>query len=213
LVRQRDQKRWDFSAKASNGYFNLETTNFGLPLCIIFRPDRLDSLLDGDRFSVVIEGVKDKQGRSVAIHYECAFFGTGPTIKAVVASSHPARLTIHAQSTSRGMKAQAADLDGLQATMGYVGPALTGFSWYVDSPDGILPIGIEINGDGVIHAPGEMIQAPAGGIHHFRLVANETSLQYTGFAQSKGWGKWVKAGEAAGFDDNTPLQTITISLH
>ena len=212
VLSRRNSKEWSFSARHSDGYFNVETSGFGLPFCVIFRPDAIGSLWDGDHFSVIIAGISDGRGSPIRINYDTVFFASGPSITIGVASTKPAKRTIHAASQSQGMSLEDARQKGGQANMGYVGPALTSFYWYVDSPDGILPIGIEINKDGVIHGPGETITAPAGGFTHIRLVSTESGLQYTCFAQSKGWAGWGKAGDTVGFDDGTPIETISIGL-
>jgi hypothetical protein len=212
LQRMRDKRTWSFSAPRSDGYFNVETTGFGLPFCVIFKPNELGTLLDGDRFSVRISGVSDGRGAIIPIAYDTVFFGVGQALQINIESRKPAKRTVVAASRSQGMKLEPARLNGLQATMGYVGPALVSFSWYVDSPDGILPIGIEINRDGIIHGPGETIIAPAGGITHLRIISTETGLKYTCFAQSSGWAKWGSAGDTIGFDDGTAMETISIDL-
>jgi len=89
-------------------------------------------------------------------------------------------------------------------------PSIKGL--FIDSPDGILPIGIEINKDGIIHGPGETVMAPSTGITHLRLISTEVGLKYTCFAQSKGWTSWGNAGETIGFDDGTAIETISIDL-
>ena len=41
LIRQSDQKKWAFSEKKADGYFNVENSNYGQKGCIIFRPENL----------------------------------------------------------------------------------------------------------------------------------------------------------------------------
>jgi hypothetical protein len=209
---QRNKREWSFSARHSDGYFNVETSGFGLPFCVIFRPDGIGTFWDGDRFNVSISGISDGRGNAIRIGYDTVFFASGPAITIGVPSNKPAKRTIHAASQSRGTSLETAREKNGQVDMGYVGPALTSFYWYVDSPDGILPIGIEINKDGVIHGPGETITAPAGGITHIRLISTESGLQYTCYAQSKGWTGWGKADDTVGFDDGTPIETLSIDL-
>lgn len=212
MLRHRDNRTWTFSNQRSDGYFNIETSKFGLPFCVIFRPEGLGTLLDGDRFSVSISGIRTGNGRIIYIKYDTFFFGSGPAVKISLASMKPGKRTVRAASQSRGMNLEPARVNGGQATMGYVGPALGSFYWYVDSPDGILPIGIEVNNDGIIHGPGETVVAPAAGITHLRLISTEAGLKYSCFARSKGWTAWVNAGETIGFDDGTAIETISIDL-
>ena len=212
VKRQKNSREWSFSAKHSDGYFNVETSGFGLPFCVIFRPEAIGTLWDGDHFNVSIGGISDGQGNAVRISYDTVFFASRPAVTIGIASARPAKRTVHAASQSTGTSLEIAREKNGQANMGYIGPALTRFSWYVDSPDGILPIGIEINKDGIIHGPGETITAPAGGITHLRLISTEPGLQYACYAQSKGWTAWGKAGDTIGFDDGTPIETISIDM-
>jgi hypothetical protein len=212
VKRQRNNREWSFSANHSDGYFNVETSGFGLPFCVIFKPEAIGTLWDGDLFYVSIGGISDGRGNAIRISYDTAFFASGPAVTIGIASTRPARRTVHAASQSQGTSLEAAREKNGQANMGYIGPALTRFSWYVDSPDGILPIGIEINKDGIIHGPGETITAPPGGITHVRLISTEPGLQYACYSHSKGWTRWGKAGDTIGFDDGTPIETISIDL-
>jgi hypothetical protein len=70
-------KEWVFSNndKNKNGkYFNIERSNFGLPYCIIFRPDGIMSFGINKRFKVEIGGLVDRSGASQQIIYEVEFF-------------------------------------------------------------------------------------------------------------------------------------------
>ena len=64
LVRQSDQKKWTFSEKKADGYFNVENSNYGQKGCIIFRPDNL-SYQAGDTFEVKITGLDQKVSYTV----------------------------------------------------------------------------------------------------------------------------------------------------
>lgn len=212
LVRLRDNREWKFSSRRSDGYFRLDTQGFGLPWCLIFRPMNLAALNDQDEFRVDIQGVRNGSGDGVAISYRVRFFNPGPVIPVAVESSRPAKLVVHAGFRGKGFSSENAHMNGLQATMGYVGVPLEHFQWYVDGPDGVLPLGIEINGDGVIHPAGEVIVAPEGGIRSFTVHGVQPGLSYTAYARSKGWLTWVEPGMPAGFPDGTPLETISILL-
>jgi hypothetical protein len=70
-------KEWEFSAadKDKKGkYFNVDQSNFGIPYCIIFRPDNLSSLTISKNFKVEIKGLVDKSGNPQQIDYEVEFF-------------------------------------------------------------------------------------------------------------------------------------------
>ena len=54
LVRVRDGATWRFSQDASDGYFNVENSYYGLPGCVIFRPNTLDGIAEGDTFNVSV---------------------------------------------------------------------------------------------------------------------------------------------------------------
>jgi len=70
-------KEWVFSASDKNKkgkYFNIEKTNFGMPYCIIFRPDGISSFAFNKKFKVEIDGLVDKSGKTEKIEYEVEFF-------------------------------------------------------------------------------------------------------------------------------------------
>ena len=56
LTRVNDGRTWNFSAAASDGYFNVNNTGYGQTGCIIFRPDGVGEYQDGDTFQVSIAG-------------------------------------------------------------------------------------------------------------------------------------------------------------
>jgi len=70
-------KEWTFSASdrdKKGKYFNIEKSGFGMPYCIIFRPDGISSLDAENRFKVEVGGLMDKSGKSRTIEYEVEFF-------------------------------------------------------------------------------------------------------------------------------------------
>jgi len=72
-----DGKEWVFSASDSDKkgkYFNVETSGYGTPYCIIFRPDGISSFNSNKRFKVEIEGLVDKSDKAQKIEYEVEFF-------------------------------------------------------------------------------------------------------------------------------------------
>lgn len=68
LTRRSDSKKWNFSSKRSDGFFNVENSYYGQPGCVIFRPDGIEDFKSGDSFSVVIETGED------TISYDVEFF-------------------------------------------------------------------------------------------------------------------------------------------
>jgi uncharacterized protein YkwD len=68
---------WEFTdadTNPSGKYFNVETTGFGIPYCIIFRPDGSVPLA-GKTYTVLIEGLKDTDGvTDKPIEYDIEFF-------------------------------------------------------------------------------------------------------------------------------------------
>lgn len=81
LVRASDGQTWHFDKqdKDKEGkYFNVETSNFGIPFCIIFRPDMIANFTEDDRFKVEITGLYTKSGQETSISYETVFFNMIP---------------------------------------------------------------------------------------------------------------------------------------
>ncbi len=70
LTNETQNKSWSFSASSADGYFNVQNSNYGLPGCIIFRPQDYDSLYKaGDVYKVNITGLS--QGD---VSYHVSFF-------------------------------------------------------------------------------------------------------------------------------------------
>lgn len=79
LKRQSDNKVWILDKSDNqivNGqeYFNINNDGYGIPYCIIFRPNGLESYNNGDVYDVKITGIKDKKGSSTVIQYQVKFF-------------------------------------------------------------------------------------------------------------------------------------------
>lgn len=80
LTRTSDQTTWTFSGSNyspsdSGAYFTIDTANYGVNNCIIFRPDEIASY-DG-LYTVTIQGLKNKSGQSVSLAYQVDFFRPG----------------------------------------------------------------------------------------------------------------------------------------
>jgi len=85
LTRTRDQKTWNFQGldKDKEGrYMNVETSGFGIPFCIIFRPDKLSWTDGDDQFSVRITGLYDKEGQAAEVNFNTTFFQMTPVVTA-----------------------------------------------------------------------------------------------------------------------------------
>jgi hypothetical protein len=66
-------KRWTFSrANNSSGYFNVETSRFGIPNCIIFLPSGISTYVG--TYRVEISGLLEKSGKPITLRYETTFF-------------------------------------------------------------------------------------------------------------------------------------------
>ena len=54
LIRVSDGRIWRFSQAEADGYFNVDNSFYGQPGCVIFRPDGLDGIADGEQFNVAV---------------------------------------------------------------------------------------------------------------------------------------------------------------
>ncbi|WP_339299301.1 S-layer homology domain-containing protein [Paenibacillus sp. FSL R5-0623] len=94
MTRTSDQRTWTFNAKNQNSgfptgyynvdpadkqwfnqaYFNVETGGYGYGYAIIFRPDDVQLLKNGDTFNIQITGLQKKNGTAAEISYSTRFF-------------------------------------------------------------------------------------------------------------------------------------------
>lgn len=77
LVRESDGKTWTFrgsgyGASDNGAYFHIDTANYGIPNCIIFRPEGITSY-EGV-YTVTIDGLKSANGNPVDFSYQVDFF-------------------------------------------------------------------------------------------------------------------------------------------
>ena len=77
LTRQGDGKQWTLD-KGDNGsgqaFFNVETSNYGVNNCIIFRPEGIEDYMG--TYTVEIEGLRTRDGTPVdGFAYQVTFFG------------------------------------------------------------------------------------------------------------------------------------------
>jgi len=77
LTRRTDGRTWQFSANDNDTdgqFFNVSTHGFGVPFCIIFRPDGIYNYNPRDSFLVEVTGVYRIDGQRTTITYEVDFF-------------------------------------------------------------------------------------------------------------------------------------------
>ncbi|MDO7907776.1 CAP domain-containing protein [Paenibacillus sp. JX-17] len=85
IIGSADQKTWVLGAENSNSsdpskaFFNVNTDGYGYNYAVIFRPDNLKSLKEGDTFNVRITGLKKKDGSKAEISYQTRFFTVNPS--------------------------------------------------------------------------------------------------------------------------------------
>lgn len=80
VTRLSDQKTWQLNhttPTANQAYFNVDTTQYGYGYGIIFRPDNIRLLQDGDQFKVTVTGLTKADGTSAHISYQTNFFNVG----------------------------------------------------------------------------------------------------------------------------------------
>ena len=66
-------KTWTFSKLNANGYFKVNTDYYGMPNCIIFRPNGV-SYNKTSRFQVTIKGLTDQDGEETSLSYYVNLF-------------------------------------------------------------------------------------------------------------------------------------------
>lgn len=76
LVRLRDGLSWQFSAAGvpPGGFFTIDRASYGVPYCIIFRPEKPLTYLADDGFRVTVTGIKKKDGTPDSISYTTNLF-------------------------------------------------------------------------------------------------------------------------------------------
>jgi hypothetical protein len=110
LRRKPDGKVWSFDLN-QNGintpsqkakYFNIEKGGYGIPLCLIFRPDGIENYKNGESFDISIEGVTDRSGADARINYSANFFSLFP-VKNIKFSSP--NVTLYTDQNGKQLKA------------------------------------------------------------------------------------------------------------
>lgn len=75
-------KTWTFAEKKQDGYFQVNNSWYGMPNCIIFRPNNI-SYDKTSQFQVTVTGLKDKAGEAATVSYQVDFFSLSDTPKEV----------------------------------------------------------------------------------------------------------------------------------
>lgn len=68
-----NNKSWSFSGSKANGVFRVNIEYYGMPNCIIFRPNDV-SYHKNSQFQVTVSGIKLKDGTDTTISYNVDFF-------------------------------------------------------------------------------------------------------------------------------------------
>lgn len=84
-------KTWTFKNAKRDGYFGVNTDGYGIPNCIIFRPNSV-SYSKNSQFHVTVTGLKDKNDKEATISYNVDFFSLSDEPKEVE------RVTLNTQS-------------------------------------------------------------------------------------------------------------------
>lgn len=77
LTRERDGRKWQFDSNdkdVSGHYFNVETSEYGIPFAIIFRPEGIGAFSGNDTFKVAISGLYDTSGQATQVQFQTKFF-------------------------------------------------------------------------------------------------------------------------------------------
>ena len=75
-------KTWTFSDKKKDGYFAVNTRGYGMPNCIIFRPNNV-SYGKNAQFHVTVTGLKTTDGQAATVSYNVDFFSLSDKPKEV----------------------------------------------------------------------------------------------------------------------------------
>lgn len=75
MTRLGDNKTWEFSANAIpvDGMFTVDLKNYGVPYCIVFRPETSLQYASEDTFKITVSGLK-KNGAAASISYTTTLF-------------------------------------------------------------------------------------------------------------------------------------------
>lgn len=85
LTRVRDGKEWSFDKSdndKSGKYFNVQTSYYGVPFAVIFRPDGIGDFASDDAFTVQITGLYTASGSAAQVEFTTTFFKMMPGLLA-----------------------------------------------------------------------------------------------------------------------------------
>ncbi|MGG4397573.1 S-layer homology domain-containing protein [Paenibacillus thiaminolyticus] len=85
LTRVRDGKEWGFNKSDNNKsgkYFNVETSSYGVPFAIVFRPDGIGDFAPDEAFKVEITGLYTVEGSPDKVKFTTMFFKMMPGLLA-----------------------------------------------------------------------------------------------------------------------------------
>lgn len=71
-------KTWSFAEKKTDGFFIVDTGGYGMPNCIIFRPNNV-SYDKNSQFQVTVTGLKTTDDKAATISYNVDFFSLSDT--------------------------------------------------------------------------------------------------------------------------------------
>lgn len=77
LIRERDGRTWQFDSSnkdTAGNYFSVETSGYGIPFSVIFRPDDIGAFSEDDTFKVAITGLYDTAGQAAKVQFQTTFF-------------------------------------------------------------------------------------------------------------------------------------------
>jgi len=77
LTRERDGRSWQFDSNdkdVSGHYFNVETSEYGIPFAVLFRPEGIGAFRDNDTFKVAISGLYTASGQAAELQFQTKFF-------------------------------------------------------------------------------------------------------------------------------------------
>ena len=102
VTRQRDGRTWTFQSGGTDGYFGIDRQGFGLPLCLIFKPNDLGLVLNGDSYRVQVSGLRDGNGDPINLGYRTAFYSPELGSPSLPESDRPPGVTMHVDWQSQG---------------------------------------------------------------------------------------------------------------
>ena len=200
LTRDSGGRTWSFSSRGSDGYFNVDTSGYGVANCIIFRPDGIDGY-DG-AYTVRIDGLRAKNGQNVAdFTYQVDFFG-GEAADQGNAAEQPGQAQTGTQTGAQTGGQTISQTGGTQA-QGSVFRDVPASYWAADAIRSAVDRGI-VNGyaDGTFHPTASVTYA------HFNAMMARTF--YPGQAEDgqsgRWWSQYVALNREHGILNGTTLQ-------